>query len=285
MTGALRIGTSGWTYKHWRGGFYPHGLPQSRWFTRYAEVFDTAEINATFYRLPSQATVAGWREKAPEGFVFAWKASKYVTHAKRLLDAAPSLERIYAPMLTLGAKLGPCLIQLPPSMKLDLERLTTFLDLLPRERRHTVEFRHPSWYVDPVLEVLASRNVALCVSDHHHAPAPALATADFAYVRLHGPGRPLLRLLRGLGAGELVEGHRRLARRGPGRLRLLRQRHRRRRASGCAQAEGVVRVKGATLLELAFRGPPLLPCPRGRRAARFDASAPREGPKSASHIS
>ena len=188
VTGALRIGTSGWTYKHWRGGFYPEGLPQSRWFARYAEVFDTAEINATFYRLPSQAMVAGWREKAPPGFVFAWKASKYLTHNKRLLDAAPPLERIYAPMLTLGAKLGPCLIQLPPSMTLDLPRLAGLLPLLPADRRHTIEFRHPSWYVDPVFEALAAHGVALCVSDHHHAPAPALATADFAYLRLHGPG-------------------------------------------------------------------------------------------------
>ena len=186
--GALRIGTSGWSYAHWRGDFYPAGLPQKEWFRYYASQFDTAEINASFYRLPSQATTAAWREAAPPGFVFTWKASQYITHSKKLKDAEQALERVYAPMTAMGETLGPALFQLPPQLKLNLERLETFLDLLPIERRHTVEFRDRSWYVDPVFEALARRNVALCVSDHHHAPAPWLATADFTYVRGHGPG-------------------------------------------------------------------------------------------------
>ena len=132
--------------------------------------------------------MAAWREKAPDGFVFAWKASRYLTHMKRLLDAGDALERIYAPMRTLGAKLGPCLIQLPPSLQIDLDRLESFLPLLPPEHRHTIEFRHPSWYVDPVFAALERAGVALCVSDHHHAPTPFVATAPFAYVRGHGPG-------------------------------------------------------------------------------------------------
>ena len=186
--GAVRIGTSGWIYGHWRGLFYPAGLPQARWFQYYASQFDTVEINGTFYRLPSQAATAGWREAAPEGFVFAWKASQYITHSKKLKDPEAPLERVYAPMLGMGAKLGPCLFQLPPQMKPNIERLEAFLAVLPTGRRHTVEFRDPAWYSDAVFEALRRRNIALCISDHHHAPAPWLATADFVYVRGHGPG-------------------------------------------------------------------------------------------------
>jgi len=184
----LRIGTSGWIYREWRPAFYPAGLPQTRWFPYFAERFDTAEINATFYRLPTQAAVARWRDLAPPGFLFAWKASRFITHMKRLRDPADSLERIYAPMEALGPKLGPALFQLPPQMSLDLPRLADFLGLLPPHRRHVVEFRHDSWYAQPVFELLADYDVALCVSDHHHAPAPWLRTAAFAYVRGHGPG-------------------------------------------------------------------------------------------------
>jgi uncharacterized protein YecE (DUF72 family) len=184
----LRVGTSGWVYREWRGPFYSPKLAQARWFEHYATVFDTAEINATFYRLPTQATVARWREASPEGFVFAWKASRFITHMKRLKDVEAAIERVYAPMLALGAKLGPALFQLPPQMSCDLPRLTAFLDLLPADRRHVVEFRHPSWYAEPVFEALAARGAALCISDHHHAPAPWVATAPFVYVRGHGPG-------------------------------------------------------------------------------------------------
>ncbi len=186
--GAVRIGTSGWSYKHWRGDFYPASLPQKEWFHYYASQFDTAEINASFYRLPTQATTAAWREAAPLGFVFAWKASQYITHSKKLKDSEQALERVYAPMTAMGAALGPALFQLPPQLKVNLERLETFLDRLPNGRRHTVEFRDSGWYIDPVFEALERRGVALCVSDHHHAPAPWLATADFVYVRGHGPG-------------------------------------------------------------------------------------------------
>ena len=186
--GSVRVGTSGWIYPSWRGAFYPPRLPQRLWLEHYASRFDTAEINATFYRLPTQATVARWRETTPRDFVFAWKGSRFITHMKRLRDAEPSLLRVYAPMAALGAKLGPALFQLPPQLPADLDRLETFLALLPTGRRHVVEFRHPSWYADDVLAALARANVALCISDHHHAPAPWIATADFVYVRGHGPG-------------------------------------------------------------------------------------------------
>jgi uncharacterized protein YecE (DUF72 family) len=183
----LLVGTSGWVYPHWRGAFYPQALPQKDWFAYYAGRFDTAEINATFYRLPSQSAVAAWREAAPLSFEFAWKASRYITQAKKLRDAEGPLERIYAPMAALGDKAGPTLFQLPPQLRLDLPRLETFLGLLPPGRQ-TIEFRHPSWYVDAVFEALARFDVALCVSDHQDAPAPWVRTASFVYVRGHGPG-------------------------------------------------------------------------------------------------
>jgi uncharacterized protein YecE (DUF72 family) len=184
----IRIGTSGWLYRPWRGPFYPPKLAQARWLEHYASRFDTAEINGTFYRLPTQATVARWREATPPGFLFSWKASRFITHMKRLRDPEDSLHRIFAPMEALGSKLGPALFQLPPQMRPDLARLTDFLALLPPERRHVIEFRDPAWYADPVFAKLAEHQVALCVSDHHHAPAPWIATAPFAYVRGHGPG-------------------------------------------------------------------------------------------------
>src|SRR5438552_4010485 len=130
---ALRIGCSGWIYRHWRGCFYPEKLPTKRWFEFYAQHFDTAELNATFYRLPSQAAVAAWREAAPPGFIFAWKASRFITQAKKLREVEEPLERVHAPMLALAEKLGPALFQLPPQLRLNLERLAAFLPLLPRE--------------------------------------------------------------------------------------------------------------------------------------------------------
>jgi uncharacterized protein YecE (DUF72 family) len=185
--GRLCVGTSGWVYRQWRGSFYPESLRQKDWFGYYAERFDTAEINATFYRLPSPAAVAVWREAAPPGFQFAWKASRYITQAKKLRDVEAPLARVYGPMAELGDKAGPTLFQLPPQLRLDLERLERFLELLP-DGRQAIEFRHPSWFSDAVFAALARHDVALCVSDHHDAPSPWMATASFAYVRGHGPG-------------------------------------------------------------------------------------------------
>ena len=183
----LRVGTSGWVYPHWRGGFYPAKLPQKDWFKFYASQFDTAEINATFYRLPSHTAVAAWREAAPQGFQFAWKASRYITQAKKLRDAEAPLARVYAPMAALGPASGPALFQLPPQLRLDLQRLSTFLRQLPLRGRQAIEFRHASWYDDRVFDLLAAHDVALCVSDHHDAPAPWVRTGSFVYIRGHGP--------------------------------------------------------------------------------------------------
>ncbi|MBC6980259.1 DUF72 domain-containing protein [Caulobacter sp. 17J80-11] len=182
----LRVGTSGWTYKDWIGPFYPEGTKAAGLLAWYASRFDTTEINASFYRVPSEKAVATWRERTPEGFLFAWKASRFITHTKRLKDVGESLGFIFGRMDGLGDRFGPVLFQLPPNLKRDDERLAGFLALLPKGRRCVVEFRHPSWYEAAVFELLRAHDAALCVSDHHHAPAPWEATASFVYVRGHG---------------------------------------------------------------------------------------------------
>jgi uncharacterized protein YecE (DUF72 family) len=183
----LRVGTSGWVYKDWKGPFYPEGLKAADVLSWYAGRFDTTEINASFYRLPTEKAVAGWREKTPDAFLFAWKASRWITHRKRLKDVEDSIALVYGRMAGLGDRLGPALFQLPPSLKRDDERLAAFLKLLPEAPRATIEFRHPSWYAPAVFDLLRDRDVALCVSDHHHAPAPWEVTASWVYVRGHGP--------------------------------------------------------------------------------------------------
>lgn len=183
-----RIGTSGWIYPHWKGLFYPEGLRLKDRFGFYADRFDACEINGSFYRLPSEKAVAGWAEQAPEGFVYAWKVSNYLTHYKRLKEPAESLELIFGRMRALGGHAGPALFQLHPRMKRDDARLQGLLDRLPRDFRHAIEFRHPSWYDDGVFERLRACDVALCISDHHDAPAPWVETASLLYVRGHGPG-------------------------------------------------------------------------------------------------
>jgi uncharacterized protein YecE (DUF72 family) len=183
----LRIGCSGWAYKDWTGPFYPPGTKDAQRLDYYAARFDTAEINASFYRLPSEAAVVAWARRAPEGFVFAWKVSRFITHAKKLKDCAGPAALVFGRMAPLGDHLGPALIQLPPQLHRDDARLAGFLDLLPPGRR-TVEFRHESWYAPEVFGILAERDCALCISDHHAAPSPWEVTASFVYIRGHGPG-------------------------------------------------------------------------------------------------
>jgi len=183
----LRIGCSGWVYKDWLGPFYPEGTKDRDRLAYYATQFDTAEINASFYRLPSEAMVEGWAARAPDGFLFAWKVSRFITHNKKLRDCAEPVALVFGRMAPLGDKLGPSLIQLPPQLRRDDDRLAGFLRLLPKGR-HTVEFRHPSWYDPAVFRLLGEFDAALCISDHHSAPAPWEVTASWVYVRGHGPG-------------------------------------------------------------------------------------------------
>jgi uncharacterized protein YecE (DUF72 family) len=184
----LRIGCSGWAYKDWTGPFYPPQTRDKDRLDHYASVFDTAEINASFYRLPSEAMVAGWARRAPPGFVFAWKVSRFITHNKKLKDCAEPVALVFGRMAPLADRYGPALIQLPPQLRRDDARLAGFLKLLPPHRRHAVEFRHESWYAPEVFRILAGFDAALCISDHHAAPAPWEVTASWVYVRGHGPG-------------------------------------------------------------------------------------------------
>ena len=186
MTGAIRIGCSGWNYKHWREIFYPKGLPQRLWFERYASEFDTVEINNSFYMLPKPETFAKWRDQAPPAFRYAVKANKFITQAKKLKDCAEPLERMLGPMRKLGDRLGPILYQLPPRFRINLDRLSEFIDLLPRDLAHVFEFREKSWYSEEMLALLDDRGVGFCVHDMPGSVSPRRATGPLAYVRFHG---------------------------------------------------------------------------------------------------
>lgn len=183
----VRIGCSGWNYRDWRGRVYPEDLPASRWLEHYATLFDTVEVNATFYRLPTRDAVANWVDSTPDGFVFAIKASRYLTHVKRLREVPerfPRLAERLEPLLA-TPKMGPMLWQLPESFHRDDERLATALDAVPG-RRHCVEFRHPSWFNADVMALLRERGVALVIGDDPERPFQTHElTADWTYVRLH----------------------------------------------------------------------------------------------------
>jgi uncharacterized protein YecE (DUF72 family) len=183
------IGTSGWHYDSWRGPFFPAAFPLKHQLQYYASQFPTTELNGVFYRTPTHAAVQSWKEQTGKDFVFAWKASRFITHWKRLSEkSVNSLELLEERLVLLGRKAGPILFQLPPNFPADAERLSAFLKLLPKKRRYSFEFRHRSWYSPPIFRLLAEQNISLCVSDHHDAPAPWKRTADFVYVRAHGPG-------------------------------------------------------------------------------------------------
>jgi uncharacterized protein YecE (DUF72 family) len=184
----IHVGCSGWVYKHWRGIFYPVGLPQKRWFERYAEEFDTVEINASFYRLPLASTFEAWRDRAPDGFHYAIKVNRFITHMKKLLDCEAEVDRFVALARPLGDKLGPLLYQLPPSLHKDLDRLGAFLTRLPRDLEQVVEFRHKSWYDEEVLALLDAHGVGFVAHDLKGLESPRWASGRTAYVRFHGTG-------------------------------------------------------------------------------------------------
>ncbi len=184
----LFVGTSGWSYGDWRSRFYPEEVPRARWLAWYATQFGSAEVNGSFYRTPSLEAVESWRDQTPAGFRFAWKASKFITHWKRLgPTSVNSLELMETRLAVLGPKCGPVLFQLPARFHADCERLSDFLAMLSPKRRYAFEFRDASWYQDNVFALLAKHDAALCISDHHDAPAPWVATARHVYVRGHGP--------------------------------------------------------------------------------------------------
>ena len=184
----IQIGTSGWTYDGWRGPFYPADVPKKQWLRWYARQFPTTEINGSFYRTPTLEAVRAWRDATPDHFVFAWKASKFITHWKRLTaNCQNSLELMETRLAALDPKVGPVLFQLPARFKADRQRLAAFLKMLSRRRIYAFEFRDASWYDEPIFALLRRHNIALCLSDHRDAPAPWEVTAQHVYVRGHGP--------------------------------------------------------------------------------------------------
>lgn len=184
----FRIGCSGWSYKHWRGDFYPRGLPARRWFEHYARQFDTVELNTTFYRLPSETAVASWREQAPPGFTFAVKASRLVTHFHRLTNADEAMRNLWDRIEPLGTHLGPMLFQLPPKFPADPTRLQAFLESLPRAIEPAFEFRDASWWNPEIYRVLERAGAAFAMFDMGETQTPVVATSKTAYLRFHGPG-------------------------------------------------------------------------------------------------
>src|SRR2546421_509353 len=189
MAGQVRIGCSGWSYPHWRGRFYPEKMPARQHFAFYASHFDTVELNNSFYRQPPVDRFKAWGAQAPAGFLFAVKGSRYVSHIKRLVVEQKSIDLVVEPALGLGKKLGPILFQFQANFHRDLQRLERFVEMLPPTLRYTLEFRHDSWLVPDVCELLKRHRIALCIPDHPKMPKRFEITSDFTYVRMHLPRR------------------------------------------------------------------------------------------------
>jgi uncharacterized protein YecE (DUF72 family) len=186
----LHIGTSGWHYKHWRGPFYPANLPAEQMLDFYVQKFDSVEINNSFYRLPIPGALKNWRDNTPKGFEFAVKGSRYLTHMKKLKDPKPGLKNFFSRIKLLGNKLGPIVFQLPPRFECNSKRLETFLVALPKKRRYSFEFRDPTWHRPEIYKLLERHNAAYCIYELAGFQSPIEVTADFVYIRLHGPSGP-----------------------------------------------------------------------------------------------
>jgi uncharacterized protein YecE (DUF72 family) len=184
---SIRIGTSGWAYKHWEGVFYPVRWPKSKWLEHYIGHFDTVELNASFYRLPNRTTFKNWKARTPDNFLWSVKGSRFITHTRRLENPAEPLKRLYGVTAGLEEKLGVILFQLPPSLAFDEEVFREFCRSLDPQVRHAVEPRHPSWMNHKAFHLLGEFNMALCTADPAgRFPSCNAITADFVYIRLHG---------------------------------------------------------------------------------------------------
>lgn len=180
------MGTSGWQYRDWRGGFYPERMPQREWLDHYVAHFQCVEVNNTFYRLPREEVFEQWRSRAPRGFSFGLKLSRYLSHIKRLQDPAGSVALFLDRATRLGDRIGPLLLQLPPNFEVDTQRLRDALAAIPSHLRVAVEFRHASWFREDVAELLRARDVPLCLTDRlEHLQEPAWQTASWGYIRFH----------------------------------------------------------------------------------------------------
>ena len=184
--GRAWVGTSGWSYRHWRGVFYPPGLPANRWLDFYCRHFDTVEVNFSFYRLPTRQSFEGWRTRTPADFRFAIKANRTITHLHRLKHAGPAWQRFWDNAQGLAEKLAVVLVQLPPAQRADVTRLADFTALLPAGVRFAFEFRHQSWFVPEVYAVLEGRGYALCQANAPGQPGEHVPTGPYRYLRMHG---------------------------------------------------------------------------------------------------
>jgi uncharacterized protein YecE (DUF72 family) len=185
--GSIHIGTSGWHYDHWSGPFYPGGLAKKDFLGYYAERFHTVEINNSFYRIPGSKTLKTWKNTVPSTFIFSVKGSRYITHMKKLKDPQEPVSNFLHRMDRLEKNLGPILFQLPPRWNINPDRLCSFLNSLPKDYRYAFEFRDPSWYEDEIFEMLKKNGAAFCIYELAGHMSPKEVTADFIYVRLHGP--------------------------------------------------------------------------------------------------
>jgi uncharacterized protein YecE (DUF72 family) len=184
----LRVGTSGWNYAEWKGSFYPADMKPAGMLRYYADRFTTVEVNNTFYRMPAAKVVEGWAATVAAGFTFVLKAPQRITHFGRLRDVDDPVRFFCDTARLLGGKLGPLLFQLPPNFKVDAGRLADLLALLPPDLRAAFEFRNPTWFTDEVYTRLSARNAALCIADNDDGSTPAMATADWGYLRLRATG-------------------------------------------------------------------------------------------------
>lgn len=181
------VGTSGWSYEHWkRGVFYPKNFPKKEELIFYAKLFKTVELNASFYHLPKVETFNNWYDQTPRDFLFSVKASRFITHIKRLKDCREPWDRFIDNAKNLKEKLGPALFQLPPRWKVDSQRLKDFVKILDKKLKYVFEFRDPSWFCDEVYKILRKKNIALCIADSPNLPSAEEITANFVYIRLHG---------------------------------------------------------------------------------------------------
>lgn len=189
MAAEVRIGTSGWHYPHWRGPFYPEQYSSAKMLEFYTARLDTVEINNSFYKLPSDETFQSWRASTPRDFRFSVKASRFITHNKKLKDPQNALDKFFPPVTELREKLGPILFQLPPKWRVNLERLEEFLSVLPKGKRwrYAFEFREPSWLNEHTYDVLRRHNAAFCIYELAGFRTENILTADWVYIRLHGP--------------------------------------------------------------------------------------------------
>lgn len=182
----IYIGTSGWSYKHWKGTFYPETIKIKDQFAYYLQNFNTVEINNTFYKLPTEETFLHWRKIVSNDFIYVIKANRFITHQKKLHDPAQSISLFMERVALLGSKLGPILFQLPPFMKSNIELLEAFLEELPLNFRYVFEFRNADWYKQEVFDLLKKHNCAFCIYELAGHFSPVEITADFVYLRLHG---------------------------------------------------------------------------------------------------